>query len=615
MASQYSQFTPSKKLQQLPTVNEDNIRGHKMFEECYQSIQEHLKKGFLNWAQIVIELTDDKEEISSYLNVFQESLDETIVDLIKEMNEMQDRCISRVEATLIKMEHICKSLQLPMPSCGKNKLCLRQEYQQLKKQIEEYQQIYDARFAEIDNLREKQQNICKSLGVEPKILKQDPLPSAADLEQFKEYLDQLEDERFKRQEKFCSTREDILKIIGQLNYKPCLEFEKQVISGNDFQVCNENMERLEQFHQQLQRDFKNVKEEIIDSWMKLQELWNMLDIELLEQHKFRETHKGNSLDVLEGLREELVRCNDLKKANIEKFVITLREQIKEMWQKCHVSEEEADFKFFNTNHYSETILELFELELEKWKTYYEENKEIIQLLNKHQKLWSKMLELQENANAGRLKNRGGQLLKEEKERNKLSKSIPKIEAQLQLLCGKFEERHQRPFTSFGQTVAEYLDNLHEDWENMRKAKVSARKTPNAAATTAAMITLGSRATPMRSVTNLNFGGGPGPSGGQPKATPKRKLLPPSASSVQLSLKKPKVSPSALRKQKHVVPKITVSVGKRNSKELKKIEKRRRSSVILKRTIHEIGDDDEYVDFIMRPVAFSSVCEPIPEERD
>nr|CAH7737043.1 unnamed protein product [Callosobruchus chinensis] len=437
-----------------------------MFEEAYQTIQERMKKGFLNWAQVVLELTDDSEEISSYLKVFQESIDETVMDLVRDMNELQDKCCSRVEDTLIRMEEICKSLQLPMPSCGKNKLCLRQEYQQLKKQIQEYEQIYNARVAETDKLREKQLHLCKSLGMQPKILKQMPLPSAAELEQFKEHLEQLEDERFKRQEQFCTTREDILKIVKQLNYKPALEFEKQVVSGNDFVVCDENMELLRQFHEQLRKEYKNVTEEIAEGWSKLEELWNMLDIELLEQHKFRETHKGNSLDVLQGLQNELARCNDLKKANIEKFVISLRQQIEEIWQKCHVSQEEADFKFFNTNHYSETILELFELELQKWKAYYEENKEIIQLLNKHKRLWSKMLELQENANAGRLKNRGGQLLREEKERNQLSKSIPKIEAQLQMLCSKFEERHQRPFMTYGQMVTEYLDYLHEDWENV-----------------------------------------------------------------------------------------------------------------------------------------------------
>ncbi|CAH1966573.1 unnamed protein product [Acanthoscelides obtectus] len=565
------------------------LSSNKLLEDAYKTLQERLKKGYLNYAQIILDVTDDRREIRKYLKIFEDTSDDTYMDLIKDISELRDKCYVKFEESLKKIEEICKSLQMQIPSFGMNQLCMRQKYLQLEKQLKDYEQMYNTRIEEINTLREKQLDLCKSLGIEPKIIKESPLPSAAEIAELKVYLEDLENERFTRQEKFVQSKETILKIVEELNYKPSSKFEHQIILGGDFCdfcVTVNNMKKLEHLHEQLAVQLINVKEEIAESWTKLKEMWDMLDIELLEQHKFKEAHQGNSLDVLEALRVEIGRCNELKKANIEKFITLLRQQIQEMWQKCHVTEEEgtSQFHFFDTNHYTETALELFEKELQKWKDYFEENKEIIQLLNRHSKLWSKFMGLQEHADAGRLKNRGGQLLKEERERNQLTKSIPKVECQLQSLCDKFEEIHQKPFKTFGQTVTDYLENAHQDFENMRKAKLNGRKTPGSA--------VSASGTPLRSMTNLT------PTPSKIMSAAKRKLQAPAA--LIASTKKTKVSPTSIKKHKVAVPKITVTVhiGKRNSMELKKIEKKRRSHTLQKKLLKAPGaDDDEYVDFV------------------
>ncbi|CAH1974010.1 unnamed protein product [Acanthoscelides obtectus] len=570
----------SQSFEDLPILNEDILSRNKLLEDAYKMLQERLKKGYLNYAQIILDVTDDNREIGKYLKIFEHTCDDTFMDLIKDIGDLRAKCFTQFEKSLKKLEEICKSLQMQIPSVVMNQLCMRQKYLQLEKQLEDYEQIYKSRLEEINTLREMQLELCKSLGMEPKIVKESPLPSAEEIVELKVYLEALENERFTRREKFVQSKETILKIVGELNYKPSLKFEQQIISGGDFDFCvtDKNMKKLEQLHEQLAVQLKRVKEEIAESWTKLKQLWDMLDIELLEQQKFREAHQGNSVDVLEALRVEIGRCNELKKTNIEKFITLLRQQIREMWQKCHVTEEEgtAQFRVFDTDHYSETVLDLFERELNKWKAYFEENKEIIQLLNRHGKLWTKWTGLHDHADAGRLKNRGGQLLKEEKERKQLEKTIPKVEDQLQRLCVKYEEIHQKPFKTFGQTVADYLKNAHQDFEDMRKAKLSARKTPGSAVS--ALGTL------LKSKTNLTH------TPSKLMSAAKRKLQTPTA--LNRSTKKTKKSPTA-------VPKITVTVhiGKRNSKELKKIEKKR-SSYALQTDLQKVtdDDDDEYVDF-------------------
>ncbi|CAG9763809.1 unnamed protein product [Ceutorhynchus assimilis] len=87
-----------------------------------------------------------------------------------------------------------------------------------------------------------------------------------------------------------------------------------------------------------------------------------------------------------------------------------------------------------------------------------------------------MIQFEENATGvNRFKNRGGQLLQEEKERNKLSKVIPQLEEQMLNLSGAFLVKNGVVFKTFGSTVEEYIQNLHESRENDRKTKLSARK--------------------------------------------------------------------------------------------------------------------------------------------
>lgn len=61
----------------------------------------------------------------------------------------------------------------------------------------------------------------------------------------------------------------------------------------------------------------------------------------------------------------------------------------------------------------------------------------------------------------RYKNRGGQLLKEEKERNRLKKLIPILEENLVMLTTDFYNNNGKPFLTWGETVEHYIHSLHE----------------------------------------------------------------------------------------------------------------------------------------------------------
>lgn len=79
---------------------------------------------------------------------------------------------------------------------------------------------------------------------------------------------------------------------------------------------------------------------------------------------------------------------------------------------------------------------------------------------------------QKSDDPSRLANRGGALLKEEKERKRLEKAIPKLEAELKKLCDQFEagqdEGHgMQKFLVYGRSVDEMIE---QDWEQFNEDK-------------------------------------------------------------------------------------------------------------------------------------------------
>lgn len=159
------------------------------------------------------------------------------------------------------------------------------------------------------------------LGKEPKILNDNPLPSSEKVEEFQQYIEKLEVEKFHRLEKFLIVKEELLEIVNELNMEPSSQFEKNVLSSDDsvFLVTDENMKQLDLFQKNLIKEQKNVKEEIVHLRNKIDDYWNLLDVDLKEREDFRRKHTGNSLDVLQALRIEIKRCENLKKANIKVF--------------------------------------------------------------------------------------------------------------------------------------------------------------------------------------------------------------------------------------------------------------------------------------------------------
>ncbi|KAL4704112.1 hypothetical protein ACJJTC_001039 [Scirpophaga incertulas] len=111
------------------------------------------------------------------------------------------------------------------------------------------------------------------------------------------------------------------------------------------------------------------------------------------------------------------------------------------------SKQREEFVLYFEDQCTEDTLMRHELYLEKITKFYDENKQIFDLVVTRKNLWIKMTELEARASEpGRYHNRGGQLLREEKERKELCSNLPKIEAQIRDLVKVYEEQTGQVFT-------------------------------------------------------------------------------------------------------------------------------------------------------------------------
>lgn len=135
------------------------------------------------------------------------------------------------------------------------------------------------------------------------------------------------------------------------------------------------MELLDEFYQSLIKQ----REEIISKIKELREtvtnLWELLEESPEVRSDFLNAHPGNSVDTLKALKQEIARCQEKKKANIKLFVQKLRQDLEAWWNKCRISpEQRTTFIYFNSDCYTEDLLTLHELEIDRLKKHYEDNR-------------------------------------------------------------------------------------------------------------------------------------------------------------------------------------------------------------------------------------------------
>ncbi|BGP42853.1 Microtubule bundling protein [Rhodotorula kratochvilovae] len=290
----------------------------------------------------------------------------------------------------------------------------------------------------------------------------------------------------------------------------------------------ENVQRVEAKRKWLEdeKDSRNLT--IQTTYDKLYPLWTMLGVSEDEMEDFVNRHMGSTLDVVTAYQDELKRMLTLKRSNMSAFIAREREALTALWDALYVSHAQRLAQFpayaisveptrvWNAAHgcedevvsenVSEELLVAHERERERLEREVEEARPLLERLAKYFEVVEKTKELEAAAaDPSRLmdKSRGAaaRLAQEAKDRKRVDRQRPKLEAELRVLIPQWEAANGRPFlingVGFIQGLDEQIRAEELEKENRKRAKMGASSSSSSARPLRAQHTGGSTLAPLK----------------------------------------------------------------------------------------------------------------------
>ncbi|KAM6180769.1 protein regulator of cytokinesis 1 isoform 10-T10 [Erethizon dorsatum] len=329
---------------------------------------------------------------------------------------------------------------------------------------------------ELKLLQEQDRELCEVLCMPQYDIDSTCVPSLDDLNQFRQHLATLREKKASRREEFLNLKKQIILCMEELDHTPDTSFERDVVCEDEDAFCLslENIATLQKLLRQL--EMRKSQNEALCEGLRAQirELWDRLQIPEEEREAVAMNQTGSNAKVRRVLQLEADRLEELKMQNMKKVIEAIRVELAQYWDRCFYSQEQREaFAPYYAEDYTENLLQLHDAEIVQLKNYYQVHKELFEGVRKWEENWRLFLEFERKASdPSRFTNRGGNLLKEEKQRAKLQKTLPKLEEELKTRIEMWEQEQSTAFLVNGQKFMEYV---MEQWEMHRLDKERAKQ--------------------------------------------------------------------------------------------------------------------------------------------
>ncbi|WVR03767.1 hypothetical protein IAU60_000762 [Kwoniella sp. DSM 27419] len=206
-------------------------------------------------------------------------------------------------------------------------------------------------------------------------------------------------------------------------------------------------------------------------------LWARLEVDQQTTDLFVEMNRGSGGATIKAYEEEYERLLEIRRASLSSFIENVRKEIDALQTELMMSDEErGEFGPYIDDDYSEELLHLHEVEIERLREEVELKASILPKVREWHALVRDEEELERTANdPNRFKMRGGAMLREEKLRKRVGILKPKIENDLLTSLPVWEEEHGRPFLVSGERVIAKIQDEREAKEAAKEAKKRAKQ--------------------------------------------------------------------------------------------------------------------------------------------
>ncbi|KAF3833042.1 hypothetical protein F7725_026707, partial [Dissostichus mawsoni] len=430
-----------------------------------------MNKALCHLKDIWEEIGIPEDQRLQRTNVVKNHIKSLLDMMVKEEESLRQRLVSSIQTCRTDMEKLCLELQLNAFE-EESGISMLQQENNIRTQVEALLKEKAQRMQQLKALLEQEQDLCDILCSGPYDLSADSVPTLEQLESFSQHVASQNTEKAKRYAEFADLKRQIILYMAELEHTPETSFEKDVVCEDEDAFClsRDNISSLKLLVCQLEESKVENEARCEANREKIQRLWDRLQVPQEEREAFNDHMVSSRKRNLEALRAEVQRLEELKMLNISNVTEAIRSEIAVFWEKCFFStDQRQDFTPYFSEIFTEELLSLHDAEIQRLKQHYEEHQELFDGVHQWEDSWRLFLDLEvkKSHRSTRFTNRGGNLLKEEKQRSELHKSLPKLEKKLKAQIDTWESEQDREFLVHGQKFLQYVE---EQWELHRIEK-------------------------------------------------------------------------------------------------------------------------------------------------
>ncbi|XP_049639265.1 protein regulator of cytokinesis 1 [Suncus etruscus] len=446
-------------------------RSEVLAGESIQCLQEALARLRDIWELIGI----PEEQRFQRTEVVKHHVKNLLDKMIAEEENLRERLLKSIAVCREELSTLCQELALESNQEEGERTILQLE-KELRTQVELMRRKKKERKQELRDLQVQEQELCDVLCLPPSDIDAAAVPSLEQLSQFRQHLATLRETKASRREEFVNIKRQIILCMEELDHDPDTSCERELIIEDEDAFCLslENIATLRKLLQRLEKRRLQNKAACEALRARLTELWDRLQVPAEEREAVTAETVGTKAKVQKALQLEVDRLEKLQRENLKKVIEGIRVELAQYWDCCFYGEEQRRaFAPYYQEDYTEDLLQLHDLEVGRLKAYYDSHRELFDGVKKWEETWQAFQDLENKASdPSRFTNRGGTLLKEEKQRAKLQKTLPKLEEELKVQIELWEQQHEREFVVKGQQFVSYVA---EQWELYRLEKERAKQ--------------------------------------------------------------------------------------------------------------------------------------------